>query len=78
MRADEAMPVGTIVQLDPDATTNPAFSGCLLVVTESKSWGVMGYVQSLGENREPGGAAYYRATWDTIEPTGGMAPWVLK
>lgn len=69
--------VGEIVQLSPDATTNKAFSGCLMVVTDPKPWGAQGYVQALGESREhQGGLAFYRAEWATMERTGGRAPWV--
>ena len=70
--------VGEIVQLVPGATLNEAFSGCLMVVTEPKGWGAQGYVQALGEARDaPGGQACYRATWEEMEPTGGMAPWTI-
>lgn len=65
--------VGDIVQLDPFKTGNKMFAGCLMIVTEIKSWGVQGYVQSLGENQEPGGQAYYRAESGTFEPTKGQA-----
>lgn len=35
--------VGEIVQLDPIKTGNKMFAGCLMVVSEIKSWGVQGY-----------------------------------
>ena len=71
------MDIGDIVQLDPEKTINPAFRACLMVVSEVKSWGVQGYVQSLGASRdEAGGQAYYRAETGTFEPTGGKAVWV--
>jgi hypothetical protein len=69
---------GDIVQLDPDQTKNKMFAGCLMTVTEIKTWGVQGYVQALGENGEPGGAAYYRAVTGSYLPTGGSAPWLIK
>ena len=70
--------IGEIVQLVPGATRNKAFSGCLMVVSEPKGFGAQGYVQALGEARDSsGGKAYYRATWDEMEQTGGMAPWVV-
>jgi hypothetical protein len=65
--------VGEIVQLSP-RTANPAFGCCLMVVTEPKSWGAQGYVQALGTTT-PGGQAYYRASWEDMERTGGMAKW---
>jgi hypothetical protein len=67
---------GDIVQLNPDTVKNKMFAGCFLTVTEPKSFGVMGYVQGLGENGEPGGQAYYRASWDEMEFV-GHAEWVV-
>ena len=68
--------VGMIVQLDPDKTKNPMFAACLMTVTEIKPWGVQGYVQSLGENGQIGGCAYYRAETGTFVDTGGRAVWM--
>lgn len=68
--------VGEIVQLSPETVRNPMFSACLLIVTEPKQWGCQGFVQSLGEDGEPGGRAYYRANWDEIEATSGLAAWL--
>lgn len=67
---------GEIVQLSPESCRNPMFAGCLMVITEPKGFGAQGYVQSLGENGKPGGAAFYRARWEEMEPTGGVAEWV--
>lgn len=67
-----------IVQLDPEKTENPMFAGCLMVVTDVKSWGVQGYVQAFGTRESSGGQAYYRASWGTFEPTGGKAIWLVK
>ena len=64
-----------IVVLRPDTTRNRMFAGCLMVVTESKSFGAQGYVQGLGENGEPAGQAYYRARWEEMDETGGVSPW---
>jgi hypothetical protein len=77
MRAFE-LSVGQIVQLNPETTKNRMFAGCLMTVTEPKGWGAQGYVQALGENGEPGGQAFYRATWEEMEPTTGFAPWVCS
>ena len=68
---------GAIVQLSPEECGNPLFGGCLMIVDEVKSWGVQGYVQALGENEQMGGQAYYRAKWEEMAPTGGMAVWVV-
>lgn len=62
-----------IVQLVPGKVRNPMFSACCMVVSEVRSWGVMGYVQALGKDGNAGGQAYYRATWDEVVPTGGRA-----
>lgn len=78
MTHTENMPaVGDVVQLNPETTGNPMFKGCMLTVSEIKSWGVQGYVQGLGENGEPGGQAYYRAKWEDIEYV-GKAVWSVR
>jgi len=69
--------IGEIVQLNPETTKNKAFAGCLMVVSEPKSFGEMGYVQSLGTRQQIGGQAYYRVNFEDMEPTGGMAPWLI-
>lgn len=46
---------GQLVQLNPETVGNPMFSACIMVVTEPKSFGAQGYVQSLGIDGEPGG-----------------------
>ena len=66
---------GQLVQLNPETVRNPMFSACIMVVTEPKSFGAQGYVQSLGADGEPGGQAYYRAKWEEMELV-GTAEWV--
>lgn len=67
---------GAVMQLNPATVANGAFAGCMLVVTEVKTWGVQGYVQALGETRDaPGGQAYYRAKWIELGPVIGMVEW---
>ena len=61
--------VGDIVQVNPD---KEMFGGCMVVVTEPRDWGVMGYVQSAGVP----GQQYIRLKWDDIEPTRGKAVWL--
>ena len=68
--------IGTLVQLSPTAVKNKMFTACCMVVTEPKSWGAQGYVQALGEDSQPGGQAYYRATWEEMELV-GIAQWVI-
>ena len=68
--------VGEIVQLNPETCRNPMLAGCMMTVTEPKSFGAQGYVQCTGEDGKMGGQAYYRATWDEMDRTGGMATWI--
>jgi len=64
------MNVGDIVQVNPEVEV---FGGCMVVVTELKSWGIQGYVQSAGVP----GQQYIRLKTEQIEPTGGKAVWVV-
>ena len=68
---------GQLVQLNPETVKNKMFSACIMVVTEPKSFGAQGYVQGLGEDGEPGGQAYYRATWEEMEIV-GVSEWVSE
>jgi hypothetical protein len=77
MNKTDKIEINSLVQLNPELVTNKMFAGCILVVTEIKKWGVQGYVQSLGQNGYPGRQAYYRATWEEIEPV-GYAEWVIE
>ena len=68
--------VGEIVQIDPahnDGRDEQWFGGCLMVVTEPKPWGAMGYVQSAGVP----GQQFYRCKFEHMEPTGGGAHWII-
>jgi hypothetical protein len=60
---------GDVVQLNEKAV-NPMFHYCFMTITEPKSWGAQGFVQSLGSNGEPGGRAYYRAKFEEMEYVG--------
>lgn len=73
---ERELKVGDVVQLSPEVG-NPMFAGCMMVVTEPKSWGAQGYVAGLGEDGKPGGHAYYRAKWEEMEYV-GIAWWVAK
>lgn len=68
MTRDDIM-VGDIVQVNPEQET---FGGCMVVVTELKSFGIQGYVQNAGQE----GQAYIRLKHEDFEPTGGKAVWV--
>lgn len=63
--------VNDIVQVDPAVET---FGGCMVVVTEVKSWGIQGYVQSAGVS----GQQYIRLAFDKIDQTGGKAQWIAR
>lgn len=77
MKANFLLAPGDLVQLNPDTTRNRAFAGCIMTVTEPKSWGAQGYVQGLGPDRQtPAGQAYYRAVWEEMELV-GKAEWVI-
>lgn len=76
MSETKPIEVGDLVQLSPETCRNPMFGGCILVVTELKSFGVQGYVQAFGKNEQIGGQAYYRAGFDEFEPC-GKAVWVV-
>ena len=62
--------VGDIVQVTPE---KEMFGACMVVVTEVKSWGIQGYVQSAGVP----GQQYIRLKFDEYEPTGGKTVWIV-
>jgi len=72
----QELQINTLVQLNPETVSNRMFAGCIMVVTEPKEFGAQGYVQGLGANGEPGGQAYYRATWEEMEIVGD-AEWIM-
>lgn len=60
---------GDVVQLN-ETTRNPMFRFCFMTVTEVKSWGAVGFVQSPGVNGQPGGRAPFRASFEEMEYIG--------
>ena len=56
--------MNAVVQLN-ERTENKSFIACFMVVTEVKTWGVIGYVTIPGK-----GAAYYRAKSGTFDLIG--------
>lgn len=68
--------IGDVVQLGPK-TKNKIFAYCFMTITELKDFGAQGYVQSVGENRENGGQAYYRASFEEMEFI-GRARWTVN
>lgn len=77
MKKEDKLEVGDVVQIDPVCMTNPMFSGCFMTVTELKSFGAMGFVQSLGSNNKIGGHAYIRLKFEEFEYV-GKAVWIVE
>lgn len=68
--------VGDIIQIDPEH--DPAFGGCLMVVSEVKSWGVQCYIAIPDKsvaNASDRGTAFYRVENGKFEKTGGRIVW---
>lgn len=76
MKPMKTLKAGDVVQLGPECS-NPMLAFCMMTVTEPKSFGAVGYVQSLGSGGQQGGMAYYRAKWEEFEFV-GSAPWVAE
>lgn len=60
---------GDVVQLN-EKTGNPMLMYCFMTVSESKSFGAMGYVQCTGRDGKPGGQAWYRAKYEEMDYIG--------
>lgn len=63
--------IGDIVQIDP--AHDERFGGCLMVVTEPKSWGAQGYV--VGPQAPKAGIYYYRCKHENMVKV-GKAEWI--
>lgn len=61
----------TVVQINPGY--DPAFGGALMVVTETKDWGVIGYVTMPG--RPTSSLAYYRCKHEGYIPLFAEVVW---
>lgn len=72
---NERWEAGDLVQLDPVKCSNRMLAGMVMVVTELRDWGVIGYVQMPGQRGEPGGQAYYRARFEECHWV-GKAMWM--
>lgn len=75
MKNNENIKPGDVVQLIPEFE-NQMLAGCMVTVTEVKSFGCQGYVQCTGENGKMGGQAYIRPRWDEMEYV-GQAPFII-
>jgi hypothetical protein len=70
------MNLNTSIKRDDIVQVNPnkeMFGGCMVVVTEVKSWGIQGYVQSAGID----GQQFIRLKFGEFESTGGKAIWIV-
>lgn len=70
----ERAAVNDVVQIDPDF--DPVFGGCLMVVTEVRSWGYQGHIPVAQPPDGGFGQVYYRAPFDRVVRI-GKAEWVL-
>lgn len=75
MKQAEVKP-GDIVQIDPDKTSNKAFSECLMVVTAVNDTSVIGYVHGIGRHGFSGRKAYYQSMHGEYKNTGGRVKWI--
>lgn len=67
---------GEIVQINPECTAvNQALRGHLMVVTEPKNWGAIGYVRPVDQ---PDALCFVRVAWADMEPTGGCVVWDVE
>lgn len=75
MKVDEQSQFGDVYQIKPDHKLYP---GYLVVVTESKSWGIQGYLMHWCDFDAVRykDMAYVRVSWDEIEYVGKL-PYVF-
>lgn len=71
----EPVVVGSIVQIDPEKMGG--WGGCLVVVSEVKTWGIQGYVQIPSNTPEKTGQAYIRVKTEDFVVC-GMAEWTVE
>lgn len=64
--------VGDVVQINPEKKES-FFAGCLMMVTEPKSFGAQGFIAIPGKRGEIPGQAYYRVNWEDMEYVGRAA-----
>lgn len=76
MTAPEELAPGDVVQIGhvgPDGPANPGFSGCFMLVSEVRSWGVVGFVAMPQDREGPPARAYYRETHANLTRIGRAA-----
>ena len=67
---------GDVVQINPEIKDS-FFAGCLMVVTEPKSFGAQGYVKIPGKRGEQPRHAYCRIKFEDMEFV-GHAVWIVE
>lgn len=72
----EAIEVGDVIQIMPESEKR-GWVGAFLLVTELKSFDVVGFVFMVNNSDEPPGRAYIRLPWKDVERV-GAAPAVPK
>lgn len=65
--------VGEVVQINPEA--NDRFGGCLMIVSEEKAFGALGYV--MVPHAEGPRQAYLRCEFKDMEALGATAEWLI-
>lgn len=66
---DQRIAVGSVVQLNERAS-DECYIGCLLIVTEVRSWGVQGFIPVPHERGKPAGHVFLRPKWEALEWVG--------
>ena len=70
--------IGDVMQISPEGhQAEGFFAGCLMIVTEPKSFGCQGFVAIPGERGTIPNRAYCRIPFDDMEPI-GRAAWVSQ
>ncbi len=66
---DERIKVGSVVQIN-EKHGRLGWMGAFLLVTELKSWGVMGFVHVINTHEDPPGFAYIRLKFEEVDYIG--------
>lgn len=74
---EQNVSVGDIVQVNPKTAEDLMFVGCLVVVTEVKSWGIQGYVPVPTSRDEAPGLAFVRLAADKFVRVGAVE-WMIE
>lgn len=61
--------VGDVLQINEHAS-DPCYVGCLLIVSEIKSWGVQGFIPVPSRTGVPAANVWLRPKWEALERIG--------